>query len=424
MNLQDFQKKKLLETPGVYFFLDRHKKPLYIGKATSLKDRVRSYFTKDIAETRSPLISKMVEEAFSIDTKETASVLEALLLEADLIKKFKPRYNTKEKDDKSFNCVVITDEMFPQVLVIRKKDLEANLQTSNLKLKTVFGPYTSGSQLQEALKIIRKIFPYRDTKCHVPNLTRNTKHSSLKLKPCFNFSIGLCPGTCIGAISQKDYANRIKNISKFLSGDVNGVVKNLETEMKRYASKKEFEKAKEIRDKIFALKHINDISLIKSDFLTPNSQSLTPGFRIEAYDIAHMMGQNMVGVMTVIEDGEIKKSDYRKFDIKTCDNANDPKALLEILERRFNHSEWSMPACIVVDGSTAQVNVANRVLLERGLKIPVVAVVKNEKHKPKGLLGREDIIKKYKKEIILANAESHRFAINFHKKKRGTRFLK
>lgn len=424
MNLQEFQKKKLPEAPGVYFFLDRHKKPLYIGKATSLKDRVRSYFTKDIAETRSPLISKMVEEAFSIDTKETASVLEALLLEADLIKKFKPRYNTKEKDDKSFNCVVITDETFPQVLVIRKKDLEANLQTSNFKLKTIFGPYTSGSQLQEALKIVRRILPYRDSKCHVPNLTLNTKHSSLKLKPCFNFSIGLCPGTCIGAISQKEYANRIKNISKFLSGDVNGVVKNLETEMKRYASKKEFEKAKEIRDKIFALKHINDISLIKSDFLTPNRSSLNTFFRIEAYDIAHMMGQNMVGVMTVIEDGEIKKSDYRKFDIKTCDNANDPKALLEVLTRRFAHSEWTMPSCIVVDGSTAQVNVANQVLLERGLKIPVVAVVKNEKHKPKGLLGREDIIKKYKREIILANAESHRFAITFHKKKRGTRFLK
>lgn len=421
MNLQDFQKKKLPETPGVYFFLDRYKKPLYIGKATSLKDRVRSYFTKDVAETRSPLISKMVEEAVSIDTKETTSVLEALLLEADLIKKFKPRYNTKEKDDKSFNCIVITDETFPQLLIIRKKDLEANLQTSNLKLKTVFGPYTSGSQLQEALKIIRKIFPYRDAKCVLP------ENQKLKIggtpRPCFNFSIGLCPGTCIGAISQKDYANRIKNISKFLSGDVNGVVKSLETEMKQRASKKEFEKAKEIRDKIFALKHINDISLIKSDFLNTNHSSLNTSFRIEAYDIAHMMGQNMVGVMTVIEDGEIKKSDYRKFDIKTCDNANDPKALLEILERRFNHSEWSTPACIVVDGSTAQVNVANRVLLERGLKIPVVAVVKNEKHKPKGLLGREDIIKKYKKEIILANAESHRFAINFHKKKRGARFL-
>lgn len=435
MNLQEFQKKKLPDTPGVYFFLDARKKPLYIGKATSLKDRVKSYFAKDIETVRSPLIASMVEEAKLLEVKETASVLEALLLEADLIKKFKPKYNTKEKDDKSFNCIVLTKEDFPQVLVVRKKDIEetqklkiknesVNSKVQNLEFKKVFGPFPSGSQLKEALKIIRKIFPYRDAKCLVPNQTPNTRHQTPKLKPCFNYAIGLCPGTCVGAISQKDYANRIKNISKFLSGDVNGVVKSLETEMKQYASKKEFEKAKEIRDKIFSLKHINDISLIKSNLLEPSSYTLEPGFRIEAYDIAHMAGKDMVGVMTVIENGEIQKAEYRKFKIQSCDNANDPKALKEVLERRFNHTEWPLPQCIVVDGGVAQVNVANSIILSHGLKIQVVAVVKDERHKPKGLLGREDIIQKHKKEIILANAESHRFAIKFHKQKRSERFLK
>lgn len=416
MDISYLQKKKLPDAPGVYFFLGKNKKIIYIGKATSLKDRVKSYFSKDLLVSRSPLIVQMVEEAKIIDFREVSSVLEALLLEADLIKKFKPIYNTKEKDDKSFNCVVITDEDFPRILIIRKKEIDfVNLQLPIFnfqKIRSVFGPFTSGSQLKEALKIVRKIFPFRDEKCKL-----NSKRG------CFNFSIGLCPGTCIGAVDKKTYAKTIKQIELFLSGNIKSLVKTLEKEMNSLAKVKKFEEAKKIRDKIYALQHINDISLIKSDLLSPTTHNPQPVFRIESYDIAHMSGKDMVGVMTVVTDGEVDKSQYKKFNIKTVTSSNDTGALKEVLERRFNHPEWQFPNLIVVDGGIAQLNIVKLIITNLGTNIPVVSVVKNDHHKPKGLLGDEEFAKKYKREILLANSESHRFAIGFHKKVRGRNFL-
>ncbi len=423
MTLDQFKKQKLPDTPGVYFFLNKQKKILYIGKATSLSDRVRSYFAPDLVETRGKFLVKMVEEATSIDYKQTDSVLEALLLEADLIKKFKPTYNTKEKDDKSFNCVVFTQEDFPQLRIIRKKEIEISKKekgkgkkeagkiiASGVPLKSIFGPFVSGAQLKEALKIIRKIFPYRDEKCHL-----NSKRA------CFNYSIGLCPGTCIGVIDKHCYAIRVRRIEKFLSGDVKSVIKDLEKDMNELAEEKKFEAAKILRDKIYALEHINDVSLIKSDLVAQHGQN--NDFRIESYDVAHMAGKDMVGVMTVVVGGEIDKSEYRKFKIETVSSSNDPKALREILERRFAHSEWKFPDIVVVDGGVAQINVAHDFLHAQGLNIPVVSVVKDDRHKPKGFLGNLSLAEKHKREIILANSESHRFAIGYHKKMRNKSFL-
>jgi excinuclease ABC subunit C len=413
MNTNQLKNTKFPDSPGVYFFLDRQKKPIYIGKATSLRDRVRSYFAKDLISTRGPLLVKMLDDARSIEFRETASVLEALLLEADLIKKFHPIYNTKEKDDKSFLCVVITDEDFPQLLLARKKDIDfTSLSTFNFKLSTVYGPFTSGLQLREALKIVRKIFPYRDNKCHL-----NSK------RPCFNYSIGLCPGICVGLIDKTSYKKRIKNIKKVLSGDIVGVVKDLKKEMNELAKEKKFEEAKILRDKIYALTHIQDISLIKSDLRSANHSPLATSFRIESYDVAHMAGVNMVGVMVVLEDGELVKAEYKKFNIKSHTGANDLASLKEILERRFTHSEWRSPNLIVVDGGQAQLNLVKLIIENLGMNIPVVSVVKDSHHKARGILGDSETSAKYKKEIIFSNAEAHRFAIAFHKKKRTKSFL-
>ncbi len=416
MDISYLQKKKLPDAPGVYFFLGKNKNILYIGKATSLKDRVKSYFSKDLLVSRSQLICSMVEEAKTLDFKETSTVLEALLVEADLIRKFKPDFNTKEKDDKSFNCVVITDEDFPQILIIRKKEIDfvnSQLPIFNFqKIRSVFGPFTSGSQLKEALKIVRRIFPYRDEKCKIGSK-----------RGCFNFSIGLCPGTCIGAVDKKTYAKTIKQIELFLSGNIKSLVKTLEKEMNSLAKEKKFEEAKKVRDKIYALQHINDISLIKSDLLSSDVSNLSSSFRIESYDIAHMSGKDMVGVMTVVTDGEADKSQYKKFNIKTVTSSNDTGALKEVLERRFDHPEWQFPNLIVVDGGIAQLNIVKLIIENLKLNIPVVSVVKDDRHKAKGLLGDEEFAKKYKKEILLANSESHRFAIGFHKKVRGRNFL-
>ena len=191
--------------------------------------------------------------------------------------------------------------------------------------------------------------------------------------------------------------------------------------MNQYAKEKAFEKAGEVKRKIFALEHINDIALIKEDLNNSGNQS---DFRIEAYDIAHMSGKNMVGVMTVLLNGEVAKREYKKFKIKTKFEADDTGALAEILERRFNHSEWPIPNLIVVDGGKAQLNITNKILKQFNLDILIVSVLKDERHKPKDILGDKTFARKYEREILLVNSEAHRFAITYHKQMRNKNFLK
>lgn len=396
MSIDDFKKlDKLPSGPGVYFFR-KGRDILYIGKATSIRSRVRSYFSKDIFEMRGALIETMVKEADRVEFKQTDSVLEAFIMEANLIRRFKPLYNTKDKDNKSFNWVVVTAESFPRVLVVRGRDIEINWEPDDIKYS--FGPYPNGLQLREALKIVRKIFPFSD-KCK-PNAK----------KPCFDFQIGACPGVCSGTISKKDYNRLIQNIRLFFEGKMGVLLKKLTREMKEYAKMQEFEKADEVKRTIFSLNHIKDISMIKrEDHISE--------IRVEAYDIAHISETNRVGVMTVVEDGLPKKTDYRKFKIKSA-SAGDTRALREVLERRLAHTDWPLPKLIVMDGGVQQFNVAKKVLEEHGYEISLVSVVKNERHKPREILGDPQTRRKYESEIILANSEAHRFAINYHRQSR------
>jgi excinuclease ABC subunit C len=418
MNFSQYKKIVFPDVPGVYLF-KKNKDIIYIGKATSLKDRVRSYFSNDLIATRGPLILDMVFQADNIDFIQTDSVLEALILESNLIKKHQPRYNTKEKDDRSYNYVIITKEVFPRVLVQRGKNIDfKNLISNSLKLKAIYGPFTNGTQLKEALKIVRKIFPFIDDKS-----LNNTGYKFYK-------EIGLAPETK-GDDAVKDYKKNIKNISLFFMGKKIDIIKNLEKEMKVLAKKQEFEKAGQMKRTIFALNHIQDVALIKDETLTANSSQLKANFRIEAYDIAHISGTNTVGVMTVVENGEMNKNEYRKFSArggsafggKTVlgnSKPNDTAALGEILRRRLNHEEWKFPDIIVVDGSTAQKNIAEKTLKKFGVAdIIVVAVTKDERHRPKMITGREEIVHKYESEILIANSEAHRFAIKYHRNVRS-----
>lgn len=402
--MKKISKIKLPNKPGVYFFKN-NKKILYIGKATSLRDRVKSYMSKKLFDMRGPLVEKMVEEASKIDWQETESVLEALILEANLIKKHQPYYNTKEKDGKSFNYVCITKKPLPKVMVVRGRNIK------NQVFDKIYGPFTNGPQLREAMKIVRRIFPFLDEK------SKNYME--------FYRQINLVPDLQ----DTKMYLENIKNIKLFFQGKKKEIFRNLKKEMNSYSKNREFEKAGEIKRQLFALKHINDIALLKQDFLPRHSVSSLRGsatLRIEAYDIAHMGGKNMVGVMTVVEDGEAIKHGYKKFKIRTQGGANDTGALKEVLERRFAHTEWTYPNLIVMDGGVAQINVAKRVLktLPRGtLNIKVVSVIKDDKHKPKAIMGDEQSARKYKREILLVNSEAHRFAIAYHKNMRNKNFL-
>ncbi len=434
MILKDLEKFNLPEESGVYFFMGKSEKGggeaaaqeiLYIGKATSLKSRVRSYFDNNILQTRGLHIGNMVTLANSLKWQTTRSVLEALLLEQELIKKYKPKFNSDAKDDKSFFVLVITKEDFPRVLLVRNKDID---KENNLILKSktlgkkvenkkeivkvlkTFGPYSSGQAAKDALKLIRKIFPFRD-KCELWD-----KKKAWKKQPCFSFQLGLCPGTCQGIISKTKYQNHIGRLITFLEGDGEKVRRDLEKDMQMASDKLEFEEAQRIKEILFALEHIRDTHLIGRDIKEENKNT-----RIEAYDIAHLSGQNRVGVMVVISGGVPNKSQYKKFKIST-DKNDDLEGLAELFTRRMKHLEWGIPDIVVVDGDARHVKVVENILKVEG--VYVVCVTKNRQHKAESLQGDKRIIGEFKQEIILANSEAHRFAISYHKNLRKRFFLK
>ena len=405
VNIQSFEKLNLPDTPGIYFWKQAGR-ILYIGKATSLRDRLRSYFSPDLIKTRSPRIVDMVFKSYSIEWLETDSVLEAMIAEANLIKKHWPDYNVKEKDDRSWNYVVITRDKFPLVFIIRGRTLDTEKKKEKLKIRATFGPFTNSSALREGLKIIRKMFPFID------------RHSSTKHTNNFYKQIGLAPDTT-NEKARLEYKKNINHVILFFSGKKQKLVKILKREMNEYARIQEFERAAKTKRKLFALSHIQDIALIKEDIqptkALPND---TTSFRIEAYDTAHMSGKESVGVMTVVSDGELDKSEYRKFKLSPDIGNNDVKSLREIIERRLKHPEWHTPDIIVVDGGQGQFNFAGKILKERDVLSAIVSVVKDERHKPVNILGDATIITEHKKAILLANSEAHRFALAYHRKLR------
>jgi excinuclease ABC subunit C len=398
--------KKLPQSSGVYFFFGARKEILYIGKATSLRSRVRSYFTGDILDSRSPLIAEMIGKIKLVDYRETDSVLEALILEANLIKTHKPRYNTEGKDSKSFNYVVITNEEWPRVLTVRGHDLYQKFEER--EIKQLFGPFPQGGIFKEAMKLIRKIFPFYDTKHPVEDMVRGTGKGNIE----FNQQIGVYPSP---ETTKEDYVRTIRYLRLFLEGKKKQLLSQLKHDMKRYAKLKEFEKAEIVKRRIFGIEHIQDVSLMKEEFRRPGVNFEKETFRIESYDVAHMGGRDTVGVMTVIENSLPKKSDYRKFKIKAAKEGDDVGSLKEMLSRRLGHPEWQLPKLIVVDGGKAQKNATEKILNAVGVKIPVVGVVKDEHHKPREIVGNKDLKQRYEKEILIGNAEAHRFALSFHK---------
>lgn len=416
---EELEKFHLPEEPGVYQF-HKGRKILYVGKATSLRDRVRSYFAFDLADARSSAIVGMVAEADTLSWEQTDSVLEALILEANLIKKLEPPYNIASKDNKSFNYLVITKEKFPRLLVVRGRDLFTNWKEGTIK--HLYGPFPQGLALRDAMKLVRRIFPYRDDKCtpcadQIRTRPNGQGVALARCRPCFNRQIGMCPGVCTGEIDAREYANTIHNICLLFSGKKGALIKELEKEMRVAAKTEQFEDAAIARRQIAALTHIRDVSLIKSESRFATGGAIrSNSARIEAFDIAHTAGTETVGVMVAIEDSQPLKSAYRKFKIRGVTN-NDPGALSELLSRRFLHPEWPYPRIIAVDGHTAQMNAARKVLANAGILIPIIGVVKNERHQPERLVGDRAAIAEHEHSILLANNEAHRFAVTYHRKR-------
>ncbi len=406
--------KSLPKSPGVYEFRDKQGKILYIGKATSLKDRVGSYFLKNAHFDR-PNIDPMVLQVSDIKIHKTDSVLEALILESNLIKARQPKYNVMSKDDKSFGYFVVTKEKFPRVIILWKTEL------GKVPAKKIYGPYLSKYQMAIALKLIRRIFPFHSNK-------QPTE------KGCLDFQIGKCPGPYAGGISQKDYLKNIRGIEMILLGKKKNLLVDLKKQMKVFSKNNEFEKAAEARNRIFALEHIRDVALISDEKDMPDIRRQTPDARIEAYDISNIGGDFAVGSMVVFLGNKPDKNEYRKFKIKTVSGIDDVAMMREVLMRRFRNN-WQKPDLMILDGGKGHLNMAQRITEELKLEISIIAVAKGPTRKKLDIyqskflltyLGRnEEIREKYNRILSDANLlerirdEAHRFAISYHKKLRN-----
>lgn len=392
--------KKLPETPGVYLMKDENGRILYVGKAGNLRRRVSSYFERP----HDVRIKTLVRKIAAIDHKDTDTALEALILEAELIKKLTPPFNVREKDDKSFLYVEITKDRFPRVTLVRGNVLGHG---------THFGPFTSASSIRDALKILRKIFPW--------NMHADEQIGAFK-RPCFDFEIGLCPGTCVGAIGREEYLKSIGHLKLFFEGKKKVVLRSLEKDMANASKTLDFERAERIRRRIFALRHIRDTALIADAESEVQSQEPNGAdIRIEGYDISNISGTSAVGSMVVFENGEPNKSEYRKFKIRTVFQPNDVGMLTEVIERRLKNA-WPLPTLMLIDGGLAQANAAKKVLMRAGLRIPILGIAKGPERKRNDILGA---IPKgiHKSTLIRVRDEAHRFAISYHKQLRRIRSL-
>ncbi len=369
--------KKAPNVPGVYFFKNKQGKIIYIGRAVNLKNRLKNYISPTDPKTQ-----KMTEEANSLSWQKTKNLLEAIILEANYIKKYQPFYNIREKDNRSFVYIVIPNISWSYPKIVRAREVDKYLIGKSF----IFGPLQSYSLAKNFLFIIRKIFPYSTCRYN-------------QEKPCFYYQIGLCSGKCLGKITEKDYKKLINALIAFLSGKKQ-IAKNY---LKKYSPKK-----------LPLLNQIDDTPLIITE---PSKNNFTQ--RIEGYDISHFGGKQTVGSLVVFENGNFISSEYKKFKIKNAKPNDDLAAIKEMIERRFNHLEWPLPNFILIDGGKTQVKTVEDVLKEKNINIPVIGIAKFNNDKI--VFGKN--IKKSVKDLITMSFktlqkirdEAHRFANAYRK---------
>lgn len=396
---------------------------VYVGKAKNLKKRVSSYFNNTHAlgdKTRT-----LVSQVKTISVIRVESELESLLLEANLIKKYLPRYNIRLTDGKAYPLIRITiKETYPSVLLARNMDD---------KNSVYFGPYPSSKTVKQVLKIMRRIFPFQ-----------STHHHDKKL--CLYNHLGLCPCPPVfdSPEFRKTYKKTINYLISFLEGNTSKVIKELEKERDLESKNQEFEQAKNIQKKIEGITYITSpihrpfeyeinpnlrVDLREKELVSLKRELEKKGVitnrleRIECYDISNTSGTHAVGSMVTVINGEKASEFYRRFKIKFVkDVPNDFAMIHEVIKRRLTHLEdWGTPDLIIVDGGKGQISSAMKALSESGVTIPLVGLAKRE----------ETIITSDFSEISLPKDsealhlvqrirdEAHRFAITYHKKLRS-----
>lgn len=560
----DEELKKLPDEPGVYIMKDKDGQIIYVGKAINLKKRVRQYFQS--SKNNSPKVKAMVSHISEFEYIIVDNEVEALILEANLIKKHKPKYNILLRDDKQYPYIkVTTNEKYPRVLKTR------NVLKDGAKY---FGPYPNAYAVNDTIDIIRNLYPIRSCKI---NFDKNPK----KTRPCLNYYIGRCLGPCQGNVDHDKYLNMIDEIIMFLNGKEDKLIEIIKDKMEKAAKNLDFESAAKYRDQINSLniilekqkvvstrnivdqdviglargiehvciqiffvrsgKIVGREHFILSDTYKEERKDILSSFikqfyfgtayipkeilieeeiddmetiskwlshkrgnkvtikipkrgdksqliemvkknamemlkqdgdrlvlekrkeekaleklrdilnlkkipsRIEAYDISNISGVNSVGSMVVFEHGRPKKSDYRRFRIKSVSTPDDYKSMAEIIRRRFlrglkekemaDNSNLDMkgfsnfPDLIMVDGGKGQANAALQVLRELNLDIPVCGLVKDDFHKTRGIIyNNEEIVLELDsmvfRLIYSIQEEAHRFAISYHRSLRSKDMFK
>lgn len=545
-NLEE-ELKKLPAKPGVYLMHDKSDEIIYVGKAISLKNRVRQYFQKSRHVT--PKIERMIERIAWFEYIVTDSELEALVLECNLIKEHSPRYNTMLKDGKSYPYLKATvQEAYPRLLFARQMKRDGS---------RYFGPFTSGKAIRDTIELVNRLF-------HLRNCRKSLPKDIGKERPCLYHQIGQCPAPCQGYVKQEEYKADFDKALRFLQGDTKEIIQELTQKMLQASEQMQFEEAASYRDLIQSVRQVTEKQKITSDdnedrdivamargndeavvqvffirggkmlgrehyyltgveeeenasvlsafikqmysgtpyipkeiwveeevedaeailtwlsekrgrkvyfripkrgqkermlelakrnaflVLTKDAEKLkeerartigameeiqgllgmTGLSRVESYDISNINGFETVGSMVVFEDGKAKKNDYRKFRIRSVSGPDDYGAMEEMLTRRFEHSRREglseldsfrhLPDIIFMDGGKGQVHIAEKVLLNLDITIPVCGMVKDDHHRTRGLFfhNKEIPIDTHGQGFRLITRiqdETHRFAIEYHK---------
>jgi len=410
---------KLPKTAGVYAF-KKGREILYIGKAANIRERVRQH-------------KELLSKALQLGYLKTDSEIEALILEANLIKKYQPKYNVVWRDDKNYFYVGITKEDYPQVFITHQiKSLNTKYKILNTKF---VGPFVDGGALKQTLKILRKVFPYRS--CRV-----------LPKRPCLWYHLGRCPAPCLtkSKISleipltrlKKDCQRNAKNIMKIFKRGKTKTLGDLKKEMKTAAKNQNFELAAKIRDQISALEKVMSHARIFEPFQISPIENWSPiqkelkkilktkkGItRIEAYDISNIQGEVATGAMVTFINGHPDKNFYRKFKINIAGKPDDVAMLKEVLSRRLKHPEWPYPDLMLIDGGKPQLNVAVKSKFQntksKNIKIIAIAKQKNElfiEGQKKSILLKS-LPREIFNLILQLRDEAHRFAQSYHHKLR------
>jgi excinuclease ABC subunit C len=428
----------LPQIPGVYQFKDTTGEIIYVGKAKNLRSRVGSYFHLSVApESKTAALVARIND---IDYIQVESEFDAIILEAELIKKYQPKYNIIQKDDRSYLYIVFRKEK----LVLRGNSPKLVLQkiitarkTELLPKDEKYGPYTDSYTAKYILRTLRKIFPFRD--CSV-NKFSTYNHWG---RPCLYGELKLCPAPCVEPFVEhdKEMSRSISSVRRLLKGGSISLLNNLKREMNKHSRVHDYELAAEYRDLI------TKYDYIRRRYKLPESYIENPSLlddlaeealkdlvgilpfvgelprMIECYDIANISGKEAVGSLVAAKDGKIDKRFYRKFRIKLKDTPDDFEMLREVLRRRFKKTGWGIPDLVVVDGGKGQISAVLEVISQIPEKVSVIGLAKKEETIVyKDIEGFHEL--KYPKDtpavklLIRLRDEAHRFAQAYHHKLR------